>query len=342
MTAQTSLEPSAAQAVSRHSPFARWARAAVAHQATALIVVIVIVAVLAQSQNDVFFTGPNIISLFRAGVTTFVVGVALTLVFTGGGIDMSVGAVFTLGSVTAAGAMVAGIPWVLAVLLGLAAGAVLGALNAVLIIWVHIPPIIATLATLYGVTGLVLVATGGSPITPLPATFDLLGQSSVLTIPLLIVYAVIVGGVFWVVLARTKFGYDVKSMGGNERAALSNGVPVVRLKIAVYAISGLVAALAGIIYTARTGTSDPQVGGTDITFAAISAVLVGGTSLFGGIGTIAGTALGAILFAEVQNALTVAGVNPLYQNIVIGVILAAAVATDSWRRNRAFRVSARR
>jgi len=342
MSAQLSTD---APTVAREHPSAglgRWVRAAISHQATALIIVVVVVGVVAQSQNDVFLTGPNIVSLFRAGVTTFVVGAALTLVFTGGGIDMSVGAVFTLGSVTAAGAMASGVPWFLAIFLGMAAGAALGAVNAVLVIWVHIPPIIATLSTLYGVTGLVLVVTGGSPITPLPATFDLLGQSSLLTIPLLVIYAVIIGVVFWVVLARTKFGYSVKSMGGNERAALSNGVPVVRLKMAIYAISGLVAALAGIIYTARTGTADPQVGGTDITFAAIAAVLVGGTSLFGGIGTIAGTALGAILFAEVQNALTVANVNPLYQNIVIGVILAAAVAIDAWRRNRAFRVSGRR
>jgi ribose transport system permease protein len=307
-------------------------------QVMVLVGVIVVVAVVVQIQNPIFLTENNLISLLRGAVTTFVLGVGLTLVFTSGGIDMSVGAVFTLGGITAAAVMQAGVPWPVGIAVGLSAGVLAGAVNAALIIVVKIPPIIATISTLYAVTGLTLVATSGNPISSLPPEFSALGQSSVGSIPLLVVYAVVIGVVAHVLLAHTKLGYDLKAIGGNERSALSNGVPVVRLKVVAYAISGGVAALAGILYTARTGTADPGIGGTNLTFAAISAVLIGGTSLFGGIGTIAGTALGALLFAAIQNGLTVAGVNPLYQNIVIGVILASAVASDGWRRRRAFKV----
>jgi ribose transport system permease protein len=307
-------------------------------QATVLVAVIVIVAIAAQSQNSVFLTQGNVIDVLRAAVTTFIVGAGVTVVFTGGGIDLSVGAVFTLGAIIAAETMTHGVPWPLGVLAGLAAGTALGILNVVLIVAARIPPIIATLSTLYAVTGLSLVVTGGNPVAPLPGGFNALGQNGIGSLPLLVVYAVVVGIAFHVALARTRFGYNVKALGGNERSALANGVPITRVKFCVYALCALTAALAGILYSARTGTADPQSGGTDITLAAVAAVLVGGTSLFGGIGTIAGTALGAILFAEIQNALTVAGVNPLYQQIVIGVILAAAVGTDSWRRGRAFRV----
>lgn len=317
-------------------------RQVVSGQVAALVAAVVVIAVVAQSRNDVFLTQDNLIALLRAGVTTFIIGCAVTLVFTSGGLDLSVGAVFTLGAVVAAELMTSGLPWAFAVVVGVAAGGLLGLVNAGLIIWARVPPIIATLSALYAVSGLALVVTGGNFVAPLPDGFNAVGQSSIGSVPWLIVYAVAIGLAFHVLLGRTRFGYDVKAMGGNERAALANGVRVTRLKIEVYALSGAVAALAGILYASRTGTADPQAGGTDITLQVIAAVLIGGTSLFGGIGSISGTALGALLFAEIQNALTVIGVNPLYQNIVIGVILAAAVATDSWRRSRAFHVSRNR
>ncbi len=308
-------------------------------QLAALVMVVVIIALVTQAKNRVFLTEANLIDVLRAGVTTFIVGCGATLVFTGGGLDLSVGAVFTVGAVVAGEGMRHGVPWPVAIIFGLAAGAALGLVNAGLILFARVPPIISTLSTLYAVSGLALVITAGNPITPLPSGFGAIGQDSLGAIPWLVIYAVLVGAVCHVFLAKTGFGYDVQAMGGNESAALTNGVRVRRVKMLIYAISGGIAALAGILYAARTGTADPQAGGTDITLEAIAAVLVGGTSLFGGIGTIPGTALGTILFAEISNALTVAAVNPLYQSIIIGAILAAAVALDSWRRSQAFKVS---
>jgi ribose transport system permease protein len=229
-----------------------------------------------------------------------------------------------------------GIPWPVATCAGLAAGTVPGLVNAGLVIVARVPPIIATLSALYAVSGLALVVTDGNFVAPWPEAFNAVGQSTVGPIPLLIVYATAIGIAFHLLLTRTAFGFDVKVIGGNESAARANGVAVNRTKTWIFMISGGVAALAGILHTSRTGTADPQAGGADITLQVIAAVLIGGTSVFGGIGTIAGTALGAILFAEIQNALAVLGVNPLYQNIVIGIILAAAVTTDTWRRTHAF------
>lgn len=310
-------------------------------QVGVLLAVVAVIAVVAELDNPVFLTADNVVALLRAGVTTFVIGCAATVVFTSAGLDLSVGAVFTAGGVVAALLMHAGVPWPLAVLIAVASGAVLGAVNAGLVILAKVPPIIATLSTLYAISGLALVLTGGNPITPLPDGFDAIGQANLGQLPWLIVYAALIGVVFHVVLARTRFGYDVQALGGNERGALANGVPVRAAKSVVYIISGAVAALAGILYASRTGAADPQSGGTGITLEVIAAVLIGGTSLFGGIGTISGTALGAVLFAEIDNALTVVGVDPLYQNIIIGAILAAAVAADSFRRSRAFRISSR-
>jgi ribose transport system permease protein len=303
-----------------------------------LIVAVLVIGVVGESANGIFLTAANLVAVLESGVTTFIIGCAVTLVFTGGGLDLSVGAVFTLGGIAAAELMAKGVPWPIALLLGVGAGALLGLLNAALVIVGRVPPIIATLSTLYTVSGLALVVTAGNPVYPLPAGFDAIGQDRVGSLPWLVIYAAVVGIAFHVLLAKTRFGYDVQALGGNERAALANGVRVRRVKIQVYLISGAVAALAGILYCARTGTADPQAGGTDVTFSVITAVLIGGTSLFGGIGTIAGTALGALLFADTQNVLTVTGLNPLYQDIIVGGILAAAVAMDSWRRSRAFKI----
>lgn len=307
-------------------------------QAGVLFGIIVLLAIVLQLLHPVFLSPENVVTLLRSAVTTFVIGAAATVVFTSGGIDLSVGAIFNFGGIVTAIALMTGVPWPIAVVAGLAAGALIGLVNSALIVLAKVPAIIATLATFYAVGGVSIIFTNGASIAPLPREFSTLGQGSLLGVPYLILYAIAVGIAFHVVLARTRFGYDVRTVGGNEFAALANGVRVRRIKSAAYVLSGAAAALAGILYAARTGTGDPQAGGADLTFGVITAVLIGGTSLFGGIGTVAGTAVGAVLFAVIQNGLTITGVNPIYSNVIIGVILASAVALDSWRRSRAFAI----
>jgi ribose transport system permease protein len=308
-------------------------------QAVPLAAVIVAIAVASQIDNSTFLSGDNVIALLRAAVTTFVIGAASTVLLTAGGLDLSIGGVFNLAAIVGAELMVHGMFWPLAFALGLLSGVVVGLVNAGLVIYLRVPPIISTLSTFYAVSGVAVIITGGNVLSPLPGGFNAIGQNDLGPIPLLVIYAAVIGVVTHLLLAKSRFGYDVQAVGGNERAARANGVSIQRIKLSVYALSGTAAALAGLLYAARTGAGDPQAGGTDITFQVIDAVLIGGTSLFGGVGTVVGTAFGAILFSEIDNSLTIVGINPLYQDVIVGVILAVAVALDSWRRRRVFELA---
>ena len=180
------------------------------------------------------------------------------------------------------------------------------------------------------------VYTGGTNLFGFPDAFNVLGQGRLFGIPFLVYYAVIFGIVFHVLLEHTVFGYETRITGGNRLAASANGVRVKLLDLQLYALSGATAALAGIMFMARTSTASPAAGGSALTFQVITAIIIGGTSLFGGTGSIIGTALGTLLFAVLNNGLAVVNVNPLYQNIFIGVILVVAVAFDQVQRKRRF------
>jgi ribose transport system permease protein len=264
----------------------------------------------------------------------FVAACGLTLVVVAGGFDFSVGSAFTLGGISAAWLMTHGLPWPLAALAGIAFGFVVGLVNSIVIDRLRVPPIITTLGMFYFIAGAVVLFTGGRDIQPLPDGFNAFGKGTLIGIPLLIWYAVVIGIVFHIVLQRTRFGYNVKAVGGNLDAAVANGISRVRTNAWLYAVAGAVAALAGILYAARTGSGQVSAGGASVTLTAISAVLIGGTSLFGGVGSIPGTALGALLFATIQNGLAIASVPAQYSNMIIGAILVIAVAVDSYRRRR--------
>jgi ribose transport system permease protein len=152
-----------------------------------------------------------------------------------------------------------------------------------------------------------------------------------------ILYAVLTGIGFWFLLERTRFGVNIRALGGTRQAAVGNGLRVVRLDLALYAISGVTAAFAGLIYSARIGAGQVEAGGSSTTLAVVTAVLIGGVSLLGGMGSITGVAFGALLLFVIDNALVVAAIPPQYKNIVVGAILIAAVAVDHLRRQRIYR-----
>ena len=308
-------------------------------QAGGLVAVIAAVAVYFQIANSGFLAFSNIVEILRSGVLYFIVAAASTLVMVGGGLDLSVGALYAAGGIAAGELMTRGVPWPVAVILGVAAGGGLGALNAAMTNYLKVPPLIATLGTFFVVGGVVIVVTGGNDIfIGIPAGFNAIGQNSVLGVPLLVIYGVIVGVIFHTILERTPVGYDVKATGGNRAAARANGIRVPRIDFMLYAASGAATAFAGILFAARTGAASPQAGGYALTFEVLTAVIIGGTSLFGGTGTIFGSALGCLLFAETENGLAVANINPLYQQIIIGAILVLAVTIDQARRRRQFQI----
>jgi len=313
-------------------------RTLMARQEATLVAVLIVAGVIATVRNPAFGGSANLVEILRACVETFIVACPLTLVTIGGGFDFSVGSVFTLGGVAAAYLMTHGIIWPLAIVLGVMIGAGIGALNAVIIERLKVPPIITTLGTFFFLGGVVILFTNGTDISPLPAQFDALGTGSLLGIPYVVIAGLIVGISYYLVLEHSRFGYNVRALGGNRLAAIENGIPGRRLDTWLYIGSGTLAALAGIVYTARTGSGQVDAGGAPVTLTAISAVLIGGTSLSGGLGTITGTALGVLLFAEVNNALAVDNINALYSNMIIGGVLVLAVAADSVRRGRMFAI----
>lgn len=306
-------------------------------QQAGLIACVMVLAAVFAARNGTFLSSGNLIELLRSATLYFIVACASTLVLVGGGLDFSIGSVYALGAVVAGLLMTHGTPWPLAVLGGLVVGGVIGLVNAAISVYLGVPPLIATLGTFFVAGGLAVVITGGSDVYGFPGAFISIGAGELGGIPYLIFYAAIIGVVFHIVLERTVFGYNTRATGGNRAAAAANGIRVARLDMALYVTSGAVAALAGILGAARLSTASSSAGGASLTFQVVTAVIIGGTSLFGGTGTIAGSALGALLFAEISNGLQVINVNPLYQNIFIGVILVAAVAIDQYRRKRRYR-----
>lgn len=309
-------------------------RAIATRQEVTIAGVILVFGIAITIVNPVFASPSNLIDLLRSTVVYFVAACGLTLVVVAGGFDFSVGSAFTLGGISAAWLMTQGVFWPIALLCGVALGAAMGLVNATIIDRLHVPPIITTLGMFYFIAGAVVLFTGGRDIQPLPDGFNSFGKGTLLTIPFLIWYAVIIGVIYHLVLNHTRFGYNVKAVGGNLNAAVANGISAVRTNAWLYAGAGAIAALAGILYAARTGSGQVSAGGAGFTLTAISAVLIGGTSLFGGVGSIAGTALGALLFAAIQNGLAIASVPAQFSNMIIGGILVVAVAFDAYRRRR--------
>ncbi|WP_223692641.1 ABC transporter permease [Leifsonia poae] len=309
----------------------------VRRQEFTLVLVVLVIGIIAAILNPVFISSNNLIELARATVIYFIMACGATLITIGGGLDFSVGSVFTLGGIATAWGMSIGVPWPFAIVIGLLSGTIAGLVNALIIERLGVPPIITTLGTFYIISGLIVVFSGGNDIVGLSPTFELLGQGSLYGIPLVVLYAIIIGVVFWILLEKTRFGYNVRAIGGNRAAAVTNGISATSINRWLYALGGLLAALAGIIYTARTGSGQVSAGGASVTLVVTSAVLIGGTSLFGGLGTITGTAIGALLFAEIDNGLALSNIPPLYLNIVIGSILILAVAADYVRRKRLYR-----
>jgi ribose transport system permease protein len=289
-----------------------------------------------QIGNPVFLSTGNILEILRASTLYFIVACPMTLVLVSGGLDFSAGALFATGGVSAGLMMVAGVPWPLAVILGVGVGCALGAINAWLSVHLRVPPLIATLGMFFVASGTITLITSGSSVYGFPKAFTDLGQGFLLGVPFLVLYAVIIGVVFWILLEKTSLGYDARAVGGNRAAASANGIRVNRHDLIIYSMMGGIAALAGIMGAARLSSANPAAGGTALTFQVVTAVIIGGTSLFGGIGSIGGSALGALLFAVINNGLVVINVNSLAQNIFVGVILVSAVAIDQFRRRRQF------
>jgi len=253
----------------------------------------------------------------------------MTLVILLGGIDLSVGSILALSSVAIATLIQAGFNPLLATLLGVVGGGLMGLFNGLVISKGKVAPFIATLASMTILRGLALVVSGGSPITGFDSDlFSMLGGGYVAgLVPIPVVWMLIMFGLFAFLLKKTVFGRHVYATGGNEEAARLSGVKVDQIKLWVYTLSGAMSAMAGVVLTSRLNSAQPTAG-SGYELDAIAAVVLGGTSLTGGRGWIFGTLMGALLIGVLNNGLNLLGVSSFYQQVIKGVVILLAVLID--------------
>lgn len=296
-------------------------------------VFVVLLAVLTATLPQ-FRTPGNLSNVLQQNAVIGIIACAMTFAIISGGFDLSVGAGAALASVVGARIMIeAGIP--LGVVGALAVGLLLGFVNGTLIAYAGINPFVATLGTATIVRGLIYVGTNATPFFGVPMSFTVVGLGRTGPIPNATIIFVVVALLLAFLLHQTRFGHYVYAIGGNIVAAAEMGIAVRRVKLAVYALVGVCAAIGGIILTGQTASGQPQAA-LNYELAAITAVIVGGASLGGGRGGIAGTVLGVFLLGLVSNALNLYGVSAFWQPVATGAILVLAVGIDSYSRRSVF------
>jgi ribose transport system permease protein len=275
-----------------------------------------------------FLTVSNLSNVLEQTSINAVIAVGMTFVILSGGIDLSVGSLVALSGVALAGALRAGAPLPMALLAGLATGSAAGLVNGLLITRGKLPPFIATLGMMSVARGLTLFVTDGRPISGFEAGFRSLATGRVLGIPASVLLAGALYLAAHLVLTRTRFGLYVYAIGGNEEATRLSGVGVRFHKTMVYVLAGLMSAVASVILTARLNSAQP-IAGMMYELDAIAATVIGGTSLLGGSGTIGGTLIGALIMGVLRNGLNLLGISSFLQQVVIGLVIIAAVLVDS-------------
>jgi len=293
----------------------------------ALIILVIVFSVL----SPYFFTTANISNILVQSAITLVIASGATLVIASGGIDLSVGSVLCLSGILMAMGIKAELPVWLSIIIGLAGGVLIGIINGILIGIVKITPLIATLASLSVVRAIAYIITDARPIYGLPMSFRVFGTGYVLGIPYAFILAVIVALCIQLIIKRTRVGRYTLAIGGNEEAARLSGVSIWKTKIALYALAGLCASVGALILTARLNAAE-ALAGVGLEMEAIAAAVIGGASLAGGVASIPGTIIGAILMATLKNGLTLLSVQPYFQQLTIGIVIVVAVFLDKIRK----------
>lgn len=279
-----------------------------------------------------FLTVTNLMNILRQSSLIAIAAAGMTFVIITGGIDLSVGSVLSLSSCLTAGMMVS-LGWNvwLSILLGLLIGTLLGVLNGVLITRVPLPPFISTLGMMGVARGLSFVYTDGAPIYGLPESFKYLGAGMIGPIPFPAILMVIIYIISYFLLNKTKIGRYAYAVGGNEEAAVLSGIDTKKYKTIVYALTGLFAAVSGMILAGRLDAAT-SVAGDGFELDVIAAVVIGGTSLSGGRGKIIGSLIGALIMGVVRNGLNLLLVSSHWQRVILGLIILLAVTVDVVRK----------
>lgn len=292
-----------------------------------IFIILVIAIFIASFLSDAFFTARNLSNILRQNAVVMIIAFGAQMVLVSGGVDLSAGSVAAFSGVMATIVMSATGNVMLAVAAGLVCGCTCGFLNGLVITTCGIPPFIMTLATQFIARGIILAITNAQPVTGLNKSFAVLGQGFAGPVPVPIIITAIVLVIYWLIMNRRQFGRFVYAVGGNEDAAKASGINTNMVKIQAFIFAGLTAALGGILLMSRLNSGQPG-GAENYEFDAITATIIGGTSMSGGVGKVYGTVAGAIFVGILLNIMTLLDVSAYYQKIVKGAIIALAVIID--------------
>ena len=295
---------------------------------------LIIVFVALSIASPYFLTSNNLFNIGVQVAVVAIIAVGQTLVILTAGIDLSVGSVAGFSGVVGAMAIAqAGIPVIPGVIIGILVGGVIGVVNGLLVTQMRLPPFIATLGMLGVARGLTFIVGGETAVYGLPDKFRLIGEGQIGPIPLPLFYLIVIAAIGYVVLSRTKLGRYAYAIGSNKEAARLSGIPLNRYVIGVYVISAALAGFGGMIAASRVHSGQPNYG-VGLELDVIAACVIGGASLFGGVGTIGGTLIGAFLMAVIRDGAVLLNITQYYQQVIIGVIIWMAVWWDQVRRRR--------
>ncbi len=317
----------------------KWSwRVLVGRQEFVVFTLLLAVGTFLSLRTDTFLTSNNLFNVARAFSWIAIAAFGESMVIIIGGIDLSVGAVMALSGLMGALALQAGLSVPLAVVAGLLTGGLVGAVNGALVGKVRLPPFIVTLGTMSIARGITFGLTGGWPVRNLPQGFRMLGQYDLplgpLFLPSPVLFMLALAVLVSLLLGQTVVGRYIYTLGSNERVLLVSGVNMAQIKMWVYTLCGLLTAVGGLLMTARLGVAAPTAAvGYELDI--IAAAVIGGTSLFGGEGSILGVLLGAAFMQVLRNGLVLLGFPAYWQTAAMGAMILVAILLDYWRRQRA-------
>ncbi|MEK8129550.1 ABC transporter permease [Paenibacillus filicis] len=297
-----------------------------------LILLILLVAVLVffSFQSPYFLSVDNFLNVMNQMTEIGLIAIPMTLVIISGAMDLSVGSILGLSALAMGMAYQSGLSIWLSIVVALLVGALSGAVNGYLIARHRMQAIVVTIGMLVMLRGLIYVLNEGRPISGYPDAFYFLGQGYVLGLPFNAIFLIVMFALFTLIMKRTRFGRYVYGLGNSEEAVRYSGIPVVRLRFVLFLLSGLFSALAGVFMVSRLASAE-AVSGTNIELDVITAILIGGTHIFGGRGSLGGTFLGLLLIVFLRNGLNLMGVSVLYQSVILGILVLIAVGKQKER-----------
>ncbi len=315
----------------------RWVRARRLPDEIGIAGILLVVALVLSLLSENFRTVGNLQVLLLNGAVIAFLALGQTFVLLTGGIDLSTGSNVALTGVLAAIVMREGASWPVAALVALLAGTLIGLFNGAVIHYAKLPPFIVTFSTFGIAASIPQILTGASSVSVKDPFFAIIGRGGIFGIPMPVALVIVTALALTFLLRRTAVGIHIYAVGGNAETSRLAGIHIGRTTLLVYAISGVCAAVGGLITTSRLMVGYPTAGSGNELFFSIAAAVVGGVSLFGGIGSVPGALLGAVLIATVSNGMNVVGVDSFWQPLVIGVIILVGVVLDTYRRNFSLR-----